>query len=119
MKKGWIGVDLDGTLAEHYWPQDGPFDELRIGKPIPKMIERVKTWIAKGIEVRIFTARVGPQDDADDLGPVYRAIWAWTLEHIGTALTATCMKDYRMLEMWDDRAIQIICNTGLRADGAA
>lgn len=51
--KGWIGVDLDGTLA-HYDGWKGP---EHIGAPIPAMVERVKAWLAEGKEVRISTAR--------------------------------------------------------------
>lgn len=47
--RGWIGVDLDGTLA-HY---DGWKGETHIGKPIPLMLARVKRWLAEGKEVRI------------------------------------------------------------------
>lgn len=48
---GWIGVDLDGTLAE-YTGWHGPG---HIGPPIPKMLDRVKNWLAEGVDVRIFT----------------------------------------------------------------
>jgi hypothetical protein len=34
----WVGVDLDGTLAEYHGFK-GP---EHIGKPIPKMVARVK-----------------------------------------------------------------------------
>lgn len=47
MNGGWIGVDLDGTLAEYHGWDDG-----RIGAPIPKMVQRVKQWLAEGKEVR-------------------------------------------------------------------
>ncbi len=50
---GWIGVDLDGTLA-HY---DGWAGPESIGEPIPLMMARVREWLALGREVRIFTAR--------------------------------------------------------------
>ena len=53
-QSGWIGVDLDGTLAKY-----GSWNGGQIGDPIPLMVERVKQWIAEGVEVRIFTARVG------------------------------------------------------------
>src|SRR5688572_22863629 len=53
--KGWIGVDLDGTLAYHD-PQQG-LDP--IGKPIEATLFRVRQWLDAGIEVRIFTARAG------------------------------------------------------------
>ena len=52
MTRGWIGVDLDGTLARH----DGN-QSKRIGEPIPAMVERVKMWLREGREVRLVTAR--------------------------------------------------------------
>ena len=51
---GWIAVDLDGTLAEYH----GWVNTFNIGAPIPVMAERVRSWIADGKDVRIFTARV-------------------------------------------------------------
>jgi hypothetical protein len=113
----WIGVDLDGTLAEHYWPDKGPYGHTHIGKPIPRMIDRVKGWVAASIDVRIFTARVGPADPGFDQAPARKAIEAWCIEHIGRVLPVTATKDYQMVELWDDRAVQIIPNTGMRADG--
>lgn len=105
---GWIGVDLDGTLAEyHGWK--GPSE---IGKPIPKMLARVKAWLASGVEVRIFTARASQPDSE-----AARAVKAWCWEHLGTQLPVTCTKDYSMIQLWDDRAVQVIENTGERADG--
>lgn len=56
MSSGWIGVDLDGTIAEYH----GWVSPTHIGAPIPKMVERVKVWLSEGKEVRIFTARVFP-----------------------------------------------------------
>ena len=108
---GWIGVDLDGTLAE-YDRWRGPD---HIGNPIPAMVARVKDWLRTGHEVRIFTARVWnePEDH-----PVTNQIQHWCLRHIGAMLPVTCMKDYGMIELWDDRAVQVIPNTGQRADGA-
>ena len=102
---GWIGVDLDGTLA-HY---DG-WNGGKIGRPIPAMAERVKYWLAIGREVRIFTARVGlPGEEADH----ERAkIEAWCQEHFGVKLAVTATKDFGMVELWDDRAKQVEMNTG-------
>ena len=43
MSEGWIGVDLDGTLAEYLgWQGMG-----HIGEPIAPMVERVKAWLAQ------------------------------------------------------------------------
>jgi hypothetical protein len=103
---GWIGVDLDGTLAKY----DRWRGAEHIGDPIPLMVARVQDWIAKGREVRIFTARMGDQATADVSRP---AIEAWCREHIGRALPVTNVKDMAMAELWDDRAVQVEPNTGI------
>lgn len=105
---GWIGVDLDGTLAE-YAGWQGPD---HIGRPVPAMLERVKKWLASGTEVRIFTARVSGNEKG-----VLEAIESWCARHVGQVLAVTCCKDYGMVELWDDHAVQVIPNTGKRADG--
>lgn len=111
----WIGVDLDGTLA-HY---DGWVSPTHIGEPVPLMVTRVQKWLSEGKEVRIFTARVygagrvDPKEHVD----VCVAIQEWCLRHLGVVLPMTCTKDYGMVELWDDRAVQIIPNTGERVDG--
>lgn len=115
-QKGWIGVDLDGTLAKY----DGWTTEQNIGDPVPAMLVRVKGWLAEGKEVRIFTARVsgmnGP-DMARHALAVRAAYYIdnWILKHVGTPLLITCTKDFGMVELWDDRAVQISPNTGLRS----
>lgn len=108
--RGWIGVDLDGTLALY----NGWQGIDHIGEPIKLMLNRVLQWVDDGIEVRIMTARSFPSDTSDE---AIRHIKAWCLEHIGTELEVTYMKDYNMVELWDDRAVQVIPNTGIRADG--
>ena len=42
-QSGWIGVDLDGTLAKYSTWNNG-----QIGDPIPAMVERVKKWLLLG-----------------------------------------------------------------------
>lgn len=109
--KGWIGVDLDGTLAEYYeWK--GPD---QIGPPVPEMLQRVKDWLAKGFDVRIFTARVYAGDSIErrlEAQKARKAIWDWCVEHLGIALPITCEKDFGMIELWDDRCVQVEQNTG-------
>ena len=100
---GWIGVDLDSTLA-HF---DG--DRTTIGEPTA-MLARVKRWLSDGEDVRIFTARVS--DDPDSVQR--RMIEDWCREHIGQVLAITCVKDHQMVEMWDDRAVRVERNTGKR-----
>lgn len=106
---GWIGVDLDGTLAHYVSDHTVGI----IGKPIPKMVERVKAWLAEGKDVRIMTAR------ANDGNLTRRSIAAWCIYHLGKELPITATKDYGMIELWDDRAVQVIPNTGERVDGKA
>lgn len=113
---GWIGVDLDGTLAE--WVKYSGLNA--IGAPVPKMVERVKRWLEEGQDVRIMTARVSQSIYRPQPEDVFRTVCAiqdWCMEHIGQRLKVTCIKDFEMLELWDDRAIQVIENTGERADG--
>lgn len=107
---GWIGVDLDGTLA-HY---GGWVGVNHIGDPVPAMLARVKEWLNSGVEVRIFTARVYGQIPGDR---VFKVIENWCELHLGKVLPITCTKDYGMVELWDDRAIQVRINTGERVDG--
>lgn len=109
-EKGWIGVDLDGTLA-HY---DGCKGVEHIGEPIPAMVLRVRTWLAAGQEVRIMTARVFGELDPSVFPHNTRRIKAWCFKHIGLELDVTCVKDYQMLELWDDRAVRVVMNTGER-----
>lgn len=104
--KGWIGVDLDGTLA-HY---DGWKGIGHIGTPIPKMLERVKQWLAEGKDVRIFTARISRTGLDGELAR--QRIQQWCVAHIGHLMPITCAKDFGMIELWDDRAVQVVPNTG-------
>lgn len=103
---GWIGVDLDGTLA-HY---DGWKGEAHIGAPIPLMVERVKQWLAEGKDVRIVTARAWPGQP--NLADYLFAVKKWLTEVFGYGLPITHEKDFLMLELWDDRAVQVVPNTG-------
>lgn len=99
----WIGVDLDGTLA-HY---DGWRGVEHIGNPVPRMVERVREWLARDIEVRIFTARVCVDREEN-----VRIIWEWCERHGLPRLEVTNVKDFGMIELWDDRAYRVEPNTG-------
>lgn len=123
---GWIGVDLDGTLFRYdHW--------VVFGEPIEPMIRRVRDWLAEGTQVRIVTARVGVAvrlksgdlitnfrkenrcrvtgedfSDADMVG----AIWAHLARYELPRLRVQSHKDADMIELWDDRAVQVVPNTG-------
>lgn len=97
----WIGVDLDGTLA--YFDSWQGIDH--IGKPIPTMVKRIEHWIEQGHKVKIVTARASIQEG---IPPVER----WLKKYKLPPLEVTCSKDFYMLELWDDRAVQVIPNIG-------
>jgi len=107
--KPWIGVDLDGTLAV--------YDKFRgadhIGAPVPEMLDRVKGWLAQGKDVRIFTARAGGQDGQATPEEWRKYIEDWCAKHVGRVLPVTNAKDYGMVELWDDRCVQVVPNTGV------
>jgi hypothetical protein len=114
--EGWIGVDMDGTLS-HFskW-----VSLLVFGEPVWPMVERVKQWLREGYEVRICTARAAPpywkpgRDAPNTLTftDVEKAVQDWTEEHIGVRLPVTYSKDLHMIELWDDRCVQVEPNTG-------
>ena len=110
--EGYYAVDLDGTLA-HYDEWRG---ELFIGEPITKMVDRVKKWLQEGKNVKIFTARLS-NPDMHQRSQVIKAIEVWTEENIGVKLPISNVKDYNLIELWDDRAVGVVPNTGERADG--
>jgi hypothetical protein len=110
---GWIGVDLDGTLAE-YTGYQGPG---HIGAPIPAMVTRVKDWLRAHKDVRIFTARASNENDDEREAFLTQWKW-WSKQHLGQVLKVTATKDYQMCELWDDRAIQVRFNTGERVGEA-
>lgn len=97
----WIGVDLDGTLAQ--WTSWKGLS--RIGAPVPAMQRRVMEWIAAGHTVKIVTARASVPGGAEP-------VKAWLAKQGFPDLEVTNAKDFDMLELWDDRAVQVITNTG-------
>jgi hypothetical protein len=114
--EGWIGVDLDGTLA-HCDERNVLEWDGSIGEPVPLMVDRVKRWIALGMQVRIVTARVAHVDGvttgARGVAEQLELVRAWSVKHLGVALEVTAQKDCDMRELWDDKAIGVITNAGV------
>jgi len=98
----WVGVDLDGTLA--HW--DGWKGIEHIGEPIQPMIVRVNAWISEGVTVKIFTARATVPEQIP-------YIHDWLEKQGLPRLEITNIKDFEMVELWDDRCVQVILNTGM------
>jgi hypothetical protein len=97
-----IGVDLDGTLAEY-----NGFKGLNIiGKPVKKMKDFVLDLIDSGEEVKIFTARA---HDPKGIPPIKK----WLKDNGFPDLEITNVKDPAMKRIYDDRAVQVLANTGI------
>lgn len=103
----WIGFDLDGTLAEKVGAWKGI---EHIGKPIMPLIVKVKEAHANGTKVKIFTARVADKDDAEEAKKYIRE---WCKEYLGFVPEITHEKDALAHRIYDDRAFQVIPNTGI------
>jgi hypothetical protein len=106
--RGWIGVDLDGSLAKSVEAATGE----EIGVPIHPMVKRVTVWLAHGEDVRIFTARVNPNRGQVNVMRARRAIEVWCKRHLGRVLPITYEKDWDMTLLFDDKARQVERDTG-------
>ena len=102
-EEGWYGIDLDGTLAKY----DKWEGIENIGEPIPAMVAKVKKLLSDGKDARIFTARVANGKEAVEY------IDKWCKKHLGKKLPVTNVKDQHCLEIWDDRAKQVVRNKGM------
>ncbi len=73
------------------------------------MVAKVRQHLANDEEVRLFTARVSDPE----WEPKGRESWENISKHLfGIVLKATNIKDYEMTVLYDDRAVQIVPNTG-------
>lgn len=105
-KGPWIGFDLDGTLAEH-GKYKGP---EHIGTMIQRMKEILLECLRQRFRVKIMTARMSHADTRDESRTI---IQDWLEANGLPRLEVTCKKDYKMIRLYDDRAVQVIPNTGV------
>lgn len=103
-RRGWYGVDFDGTLAKTKRSADFSKPHA-LGEPIPEMVAKVKRMLREGKDVRLFTARAGVKGQE-------KLLKAWMLEHIGQALPITNKKDKYMARGYDDRMTGVRRNMG-------
>jgi hypothetical protein len=61
----YIGIDFDGTLADHCYPE--------IGKPVPGAVEGCKELVRRGAKLILFTMR----SDSEASGPVLTDAVEW------------------------------------------
>ena len=97
----WIGFDLDGTTAE-YTEWKG-IDH--IGEPIMPTVNFIKELISKGEKIKIFTARATDEKAIPHIED-------WLEKHGIGGLEITNVKDNHMKLLYDDRARQVVMNTG-------
>ncbi|WP_309385933.1 hypothetical protein [Cerasicoccus frondis] len=101
--QSWLGVGLDGVLAER--SEAGLAGE--IGPVIPDMKARVKDWVKyKRIKVKVLTPRAYNEEGAAQ-------VRAWLDANGLDYVECTHAKDLHMVEFWDDRAVQVISNMGM------
>ena len=103
--------DFDSTLSFY----EEPFSTT-LGPPVPEMVRKVKAAIAEGVQVVIFSARVYPGADYERLAQSTNAmlnIAEWCQKHIGQVLPITFVKMPIFTKLYDDRAIEILPNTGV------
>lgn len=109
-------VDFNGTLAWHdkgakVIGEDG---KPLLGKPIKRMVDRVKKLLASGMGVKIQCGTVGAGGPNGE--KMAAAIREWTKAHLGQELEVTGSITPRCLGIWNDKARGVIRNTGRFVD---
>ena len=111
MPEGWVGFDLDGTIAQYTTFQGWD----KIGPPVPGFVNLIKKLRALGVQCKILTARASAESRAlNDITfeQVEKVIQDWTEKYIGERLPVVTEKGAAMICFFDDSAIQVDKNTG-------
>lgn len=116
-KKKWgtILLDIDGTVTDHNNTVSVHEDMSSLGYPVDRMVKEVRKLLNAGEDVRIFTARTsytGP-----GRAKMIEAIDNLCRELFGQTMPIQQSKDLWTKAIIDDVAVQIIPDTGKRADG--
>lgn len=106
----WLGVDLDGTLAQYH----GWVSEEHIGEPVVSIVAALNARRAAGWKIVIFTARVS--GDSEEAQRAEVAIWKWLDFYNIKVEGITCTKHKHFAEFWDDRARRVVFNKGIFAE---
>lgn len=109
--KAWWGFDVDKTIAVDHGGTRGGV----IGEPIKPLIRRMKYYLRTGRKVAIVTARVHPSEP--DAAEQYATVRSFLKRNFtpaeGDAIDIRSDKDRHMIELFDDRAAQVIPNKGI------
>jgi hypothetical protein len=93
----WVGLDLDGTIAQGIWDPENPTPE--IGEPIWDNIAKITPLVGAGFKIVVFSAR--PWSDT-------ARVQAWLMHYripyegiiLGKPLLA-CLIDDRAVNAWE------------------
>lgn len=139
--KGWYGFDFDGTLvrytkwvsATHIGENIEPavrllkahieagfecriFTARVYAPPMPKLEEITTGFQLSAIPNEKVDTIQAEIDDyhrrMEDASKAKEAIQNWCMTTLGRILPITCVKDYGMVRLYDDRCVQIEENTG-------
>jgi hypothetical protein len=106
---GWVGFDLDGTLAQD--DAGGVFNPYFVGEPIPQTVYLMRTFQEAGIKTKIFTARMHVNDPEAKQKRI-KVIQDWCEKQGLGRPEVTNVKDTAMRLLFDDRAFHVVRNTG-------
>ena len=109
--KAWWGFDVDKTA----FVDEGGTRGGVIGEPIMPIIRRIKHFLRTGRKVNIVTARVHPSepDREEQVLTVSRALDAVLGPEMASKIGIRSDKDRHMIDLYDDRAMQVIPNKGI------
>ena len=118
MPEGWVGFDLDGTIAQYTTFQGWD----HIGPPVPGFVNLIKKLRAFGIPCKILTARASAESRAlNDITfeQVEKVVQDWTEKYIGERLPVVTEKSASMICFFDDSAVQVNKNMGTLTAGSS
>jgi hypothetical protein len=109
--KAWWGFDIDKTA----FVDEGGTRGGVIGAPIKSMIRRIKYFLRTGRKVCIVTARVHWSEPDKDLQmtTIRQALNDVLGQDLANQITIRSDKDRHMIDLYDDRAKQVIPNKGI------
>lgn len=103
-----IALDFDGTLA-YYDKWEGQAN--KVGPAIPRMVQNVKNWLAKGYKVTIFTARLSHSHEEAESS--IKAIKQFLQQNNLPELDITAVKMHYFTHFVDDKAYHVPKNSGV------
>ena len=108
VRTGWVWI----WMARYRARKSGTFRAaLSAGRAGLAMLEMVKSLLAAGVTVKIFSARACEPENI----PI---IQDWAVKHGLGKLEVTNQKDFNLIRFYDDRAIQICPNLGVSVAAA-